>query len=80
MILIPLSAAASRGDQILNAESFERQGFSYVINEESLTNETLLSAVNKVYDERDTYIQAMKNSKLTDATETIVKLINETVG
>ena len=80
MILIPLSAAASRGDQILNAESFERQGFSYVINEESLTNETLLSAVNKVYDEQDTYIQAMKNSKLTDATETIVKLINETVG
>lgn len=59
---------------------FFRSGFSYVINEESLTNETLLSAVNKVYDERDTYIQAMKNSKLTDATETIVKLINETVG
>ena len=28
-ILIPLSAAASRGDQILNAESFEQQGFSY---------------------------------------------------
>ena len=27
-ILIPLSAAASRGDQILNARSFEKQGFS----------------------------------------------------
>jgi UDP-N-acetylglucosamine--N-acetylmuramyl-(pentapeptide) pyrophosphoryl-undecaprenol N-acetylglucosamine transferase len=80
MILIPLSAAASRGDQILNAESFERQGFAYVISEEELTNETLLTAVNEVYDGRDNYIQAMKNSKLTDAAETIVKLIEETVG
>ena len=33
-ILIPLSRNASRGDQILNARSFEKQGFSYVIEEE----------------------------------------------
>ena len=30
-ILIPLSAAASRGDQILNANSFAKQGFSTVL-------------------------------------------------
>ena len=36
-LLIPLSAKASRGDQILNARSFERQGFSMVIEEEALT-------------------------------------------
>ena len=36
-LLIPLSANASRGDQILNARSFERQGFSIVLEEESLT-------------------------------------------
>jgi len=33
-LLIPLSKAASRGDQILNAESFKKQGFSKVIFEE----------------------------------------------
>ena len=33
-LLIPLSANASRGDQILNARSFERQGFSMVLEEE----------------------------------------------
>ena len=33
-ILIPLSLEASRGDQILNAASFEKQGFSYVIRED----------------------------------------------
>ena len=35
-LLIPLSAAASRGDQILNADSFARQGFSKVLKEEDL--------------------------------------------
>lgn len=74
-ILIPLSAAASRGDQILNAESFERQGFSYVLKEEELTNETLLRAVNEVYRDRERYIAAMSESKLNHAVETITEMI-----
>ncbi len=41
-LLIPLSANASRGDQILNAESFERQGFSMVLSEEELAPSILL--------------------------------------
>ncbi|WP_409301166.1 undecaprenyldiphospho-muramoylpentapeptide beta-N-acetylglucosaminyltransferase [Peribacillus sp. SCS-155] len=36
MLLIPLSAKASRGDQLLNAESFRKQGFCRVIIEEEL--------------------------------------------
>lgn len=76
-ILIPLSAAASRGDQILNAESFEHQGYSYVIKEESLTNETLLTGVNEVFENSQTYIEAMSQSTQNDATETIVALIAE---
>src|SRR5690606_9211173 len=32
-ILIPLPQGASRGDQILNADSFENQGYSYVLSE-----------------------------------------------
>lgn len=39
-ILIPLSANASRGDQILNARSFERQGYSKVLEEESVNAQT----------------------------------------
>lgn len=76
-ILIPLSAAASRGDQILNAESFERQGFSYVIKEESLTNETLLQGVTQVFENQKTYVEAMSKSTQNDATEKIVALISE---
>ena len=74
-ILIPLSAAASRGDQILNAESFERQGFSYVLKEEEVTNETLLSAVKEVYEKREAYVTAMEESKLNSAIETITEMI-----
>ena len=76
-LLIPLSANASRGDQILNARSFERQGFSIVIEEESLTNELLLESVHKLYNEKDAYISAMKNSSMQDSIKTIMGLINE---
>lgn len=76
-ILVPLSAAASRGDQILNAESFEKQGFSYVIKEEELTNETLLKGVKYVMENRDAYIEAMKQSRQNDSVGIIIKLISE---
>lgn len=74
-ILIPLSANASRGDQILNANSFQAQGFSYVLEEENLSPETLRSAITHVMAEKESYISAMKNSQNRDSIETIVNLI-----
>ena len=74
-ILIPLSAAASRGDQVLNAHSFKKQGFSYVLEEEHLTAESLLKAVQEVYDNRQKYIDAMAQSGQMDSIGTIVDLI-----
>lgn len=74
-ILIPLSAAASRGDQVLNANSFKKQGFSYVLEEEHLTAESLLRAVEEVYDNRQKYIDAMAQSGQMDSIGTIVDLI-----
>ena len=47
-ILIPLSAAASRGDQLLNAASFKKQGFSEVLEEEALTADSLLFYQNGI--------------------------------
>lgn len=49
-LLIPLPRSASRGDQILNAGYFARKGFAMVLEQESLTPETLLDAVNDLYD------------------------------
>ena len=52
-ILIPLSANASRGDQILNAQSFEKQGFSVVIEEEIITPDKLLNIIHETYKNKD---------------------------
>lgn len=76
-LLIPLSAAASRGDQILNANSFEKQGFSMVLKEEDMTADSLIASVEKLYADRDSYIKAMTDSSQMDSIEMIVKLINE---
>ena len=78
-ILIPLSAQASRGDQILNAASFEKQGYSFVLQEEDVTEESLLNAVNTVYEKRADYVHAMEQSKLADPIATIMGLIDELV-
>lgn len=78
-ILIPLSLEASRGDQILNAESFEKQGFSYVIREEELSSEKLLGAVKEVYDKRTTYISMMEASNQHNAVIKVADIIDETV-
>lgn len=77
-ILIPLSAAASRGDQILNAQSYEKQGFSTVIQEESLSGDILENALLDVYSRRDEIKEKMASSTFLDANNTILNLI-ETV-
>lgn len=76
-LLIPLSANASRGDQILNARSFERQGFSTVLEEEDVTKESLLDSIHKLYQDRTAYIDAMHNSGQQDSIRTIIQLIED---
>ncbi len=78
-LLIPLSASASRGDQLLNARSFERQGFSAVMEEEQLTDTNLLTAVRSLYKNRTQYVSAMKNSNQQEPIDTIVELIEAAV-
>ena len=76
-LLIPLSRNASRGDQILNARSFERQGFSLVLEEEELTTKSLLEAIHTLYANKDSYIDAMKQSTQQDSIQTILALLEK---
>lgn len=76
-LLIPLSAKASRGDQILNARSFERQGYSMVLEEDEVTEETLLTAIRKLYGQRQSYTEAMKRNNDLDAITRITGLFEE---
>lgn len=76
-LLIPLSAAASRGDQILNAESFENQGFSEVLSEDNLAPTVLLSTIHKLFENRQTYIDAMTRSQQGNSISQIISLIED---
>lgn len=79
-ILIPLPASSSRGDQILNARSFEAQGFSIVIDEDDLNTGLLLSKVHELYQSRHTYRATMSDSGQMDSIQTIMQLIKEATG
>ena len=75
-ILIPLPAASSRGDQLLNAASFEAQGYSIVLNEDDITTNLLVDKVHELYFNRQNYVDAMSKSHQMDAVKTIMELIN----
>ena len=78
-LLIPLPASASRGDQLLNAESFRKQGFSLVLDEDKdLTEDSLYEGICRLYDERESFRKVMLKSDQINAVSTIVKLIEET--
>lgn len=76
-ILIPLPSAKSRGDQILNARSFESQGFSIVIDESELSVDLLAEKVQELYCNRQSYIDTMKQSNQLNSIATIMDLIAE---
>lgn len=79
-VLIPLPLKSSRGDQILNAQSFEQQGFSVVIDNDALDDAILIEKVEEVYADRQKYIDAMSRSGQHEATQTILSLIDKAMG
>jgi len=78
-LLIPLASNASRGDQILNARSFENQGYSHVLQQENLTSETLITALSAAFNDRKKMISAMDCSSVSDGVESVVKVIDSVV-
>ena len=77
-LLIPLPASASRGDQLLNAESFRKQGFSLVLDEDrDLNEDSLYDTICELYDRREEFRKVMLKSDQTGAVFTVMKLIEE---
>lgn len=79
-LLIPLSSMASRGDQILNANSFAKRHYSAVLEEEALTPDTLCRAIRETYLSRRSFVSAMEQSELNHAVDTIVELIENCIS
>lgn len=75
-VLIPLSAAVSRGDQVVNARVMEQSGYSVVVADEALDGETLRAALNKVDAERTGIMAALERFPARlDAGEQILDLL-----
>lgn len=77
MVIIPLSKKQSRGDQILNAKSFEEKGYSLTLDEEQLNPTSLLSSLKKIEENKDLFIRSMEKSIQGDALTFILNEINK---
>ncbi len=76
-LLIPYPKEASRGDQILNARSFEQRGLAHVLMQEDMTADTLLTAVIDTYKDRGRLIDAMERESSSDGVANVMHLIHQ---
>lgn len=74
-LLIPLPLKSSRGDQILNANYFEKEGYSMVLQEENLTEDTLIAKLEELFKNKDRYVKKMNSSKVKNGVELIIQVI-----
>ncbi len=77
MLLVPYPKGASRGDQILNAESFRQRGLAHVLAQEDLTPATLVTAIKTLMEQRDVMIAALENAPPADGTRAVLRLIED---
>ena len=76
-LLIPYPKEASRGDQILNARSFEQRGLARVLMQEDMTPETLVDMVVDTYRDRGALIDAMERESSADGVTNVMQLIHQ---
>ena len=63
MVLVPLPTGSSRGEQMLNAKSFQAKGYAEIIPDEKLSDARLfLDTIDQVYANRERYVETMKMS------------------
>ena len=74
-LLIPYPAAASRGDQILNAESFQARGLSRVLDQKDMTVDSLVKAVIDLYRDRGSVYDAMAKETTANGVDNVLNII-----
>jgi len=74
-ILVPLPTTGSRGDQIVNAEYYQNQGLSTVINDEDLNPNSLGDTIQSVFQDKSTIIQRLSNYPLPNSVALITDML-----
>lgn len=79
-LLIPLSKKISRGDQILNANSFEKEGFSLVLDEDiMMESDVFMDKLKELKEKRNLLVNNMENSNLKNGIDEIIKVIMQSM-
>ena len=79
-LLIPLSKKISRGDQVLNANSFEKEGYSLVLDEdEMMEKHNLINKLNDLKNRKDELIKNMSKSDAKNGVEAIITVIMNSI-
>ena len=77
MLLIPYPKGASRGDQILNAQSLEKRGLCRVLLQENINEDSLQQAIESTWADRDALIRALREAPPADGTAHVLEMIEE---
>lgn len=78
-LLVPLTLAASRGDQIDNAAIFEAKGFSRVVQEEALYDEVFTRTLLQLREEREEVVRLLEKFEVPDSISLIMGQIQQQI-
>ncbi|MFS0784807.1 undecaprenyldiphospho-muramoylpentapeptide beta-N-acetylglucosaminyltransferase [Shouchella sp. 1P09AA] len=76
MLIIPLSRQSSRGDQILNAQTFVKNGYAHMLEEEAIKDDSLVKEIHALYANREPILTTMQQSEATRAVQLITDNLN----
>lgn len=80
-LLIPLSKKSSRGDQILNANSFLKEGYSLVLDEDEMEKKhNLLEKLLQLRNKKDELIKNMTNSDMKNGVDLVIEVIMKSIN
>ena len=74
---MPYPKGASRGDQILNAQSYEKRGLAHVLLQEDMTADSLVEALLATWADRDRLERNLKAAPPADGTRRVLEMIEE---
>lgn len=78
-LLIPLDLDQSRGDQIENAKSFSKAGYSLMLREGDFTTESFFEGLEELKARENEFIKNMEQAVVKGALEKILSVIDETL-
>ena len=76
-VVIPLPKGNSRGDQVLNASYFQKEGFIYVLPQDELSASSLCFYIDSAYSNRTNIKRILEDKPFTDKSQEIVKILSK---